>query len=330
MSDGQISLKGIIAGYEAERVLPSSPALRALTERHIAPHADAIVRDMLELRAEADAYFLVRLDGIAAQRPSADEGVERKGYPVSYCLEITRYMLTLMSRTPAPAHMSGLRAMHDFVRAGGPVKRVWGALRGGYFQNAIQVGSYYLDVANDTVNPQKPKIEFLPMEKANFNNIGSFFEFARVGQAYWKCRTIPNRYFPELAPFYPAITFENNGGVRLDSRNSFMFPMNIAKRFEPARDFVFSDDRDDDDLAPYVDWIARYAARDARTRDSDHPLRFCPNADSELRAAFVEVAAQDEHALTQSVERALGPDTHFLEVGGLGIEELPHMKRTEA
>ncbi len=239
-------------------------------------------------------------------------------------------MLTLMSREPVPAHMSGLQALHDFVRAGGVVKRVWGALRGGYFQNAIQVGTWYLDVANDTVNPQKPKIEFLPLAEANFNNIGSYFEFARVAQLYWKCRTIPNRYFPNLAAFYPAITFEKNGTVRFDSRNSFMFPMNIAKRFAPARDYVLGEDLAGDALAPYIDWLERYAARDPRCTERDHPMWFHRASADELDAGFRALAAQDMPALTLSVECALGPDTHFLHLPDIGGADLPHRKETVA
>lgn len=332
LKDGGLFLDGLIARYKAEQVLPATDALRTLTRLHIAPHAADIVRDMFELRAETDVFFLKRLEGEgrAGAMPSADEGMPVASYPVSYCLEITRHMLMLMSREPAPPRMTGLAAMHDFVRAGGSVRRVWGALRGGYFQNAIQVGTYYLDVANDTVNPAKPKIEFLPLAEANFNNVGSYFEFARVGQGYWQCRTIPNRYFPNLAPFYPAITFGKDGAVRFDSRNSFMFPMNIAKRFGPARDFVMGDDLDETALDPYLDWLARYAARDERTSDRHHPMWFRKVAHAELDAAFRTAVAQDADATAQSVSRALDPDIRFLDFPDMAGETLPHMQPAEA
>lgn len=330
LEDGAF-LKDLVARYRAELIIPAKPELCALTDKHIAPHLDAIVRDMLELRVETDAHFREQIAGRLGAMPQADEGMAAQPvtYPISYCLEITRYMLMLMSREPVPTHMHGLRAIHDFVRAGGPVKRVWGALRGGYFQNAIQVGTFYLDVANDTVNPAKPKIELLPMADANFNNIGSYFEFARVGAAYWKCRTIPNRYFPNLAPFYPAIAFDKSGVARFESRNSFMFPMNIARRFEPARDFVLGDDVGGGTLDPYIDWLQRYAARDPRTSDRAHPLWFCRDADAELHESFRAIAAQDVQALTQSAKRALASDTHFLNIPELGGDALPHMNGAE-
>ena len=56
----------------------------------------------------------------------------------------------------APA--SGLIALVAFMSHGGTMRKVWGDLRGEYFQNAFIVGSLYVDVANYTVVPTKPAI----------------------------------------------------------------------------------------------------------------------------------------------------------------------------
>lgn len=296
----------LIAGYRAQLISPVDAEMQALVERLIVPNADAIVRDMFALRAETDAFMLPRVGGAA--KPDEGSDGTPAGYPVSYCLEITRHMLHLMSRVPAPAHMTGLEALHAFARAGGTVKRVWGALRGSYFQNAIQVGSYYLDVANDTVNPKKDKVELLPLSEANFRNVESYFEFEAVARAYWKCHTLPNRYFPNLAPFYPILVFSRRGAIRLESVNSFMFPMNIVKEFEPARAFVFGD-RSDEELDPYVAFLARLAARDARMSDPEGPLYFSavPEA-SRLEGNFARVARFGPPGIDAAMERLVGVD----------------------
>lgn len=306
------TLEELMGMYRAECILPASPALAALTDEFITPNVDAIVRDMFELRAEADAHFL-RLLAQPRMVVRPDEGVAPGStrYPISFCLEITRHMLKLMSRQPVAAHMTGLRALHDFVRAGGPVKRVWGALRGGYFQNAIQVGTFYLDVANDTVTPTKPKVEMLKMADANFNNINSFFEYARVGAAYWKARIIPNTFFPNVAPFLPAIVFDKDGSVRLEGRNSYLFPMNIDKGHRPARDFIMHEGLDAATHDMARDVLRVYAALDPRCADPSHPLWFRDTAPEERAAGFEAVATLGPVEFIAEVNRVLGPDSQF-------------------
>lgn len=321
----------LIKMYRADSILPETPEMRVATATHIAPHVDAIMRDMLELRAETDAHFRGLLAVKATDGPHRDSGLSAGAvhYPISFCLEITRHMLALMSREPVPVHMTGLQALHNFVRAGGQVKRVWGALRGGYFQNAIQVGTYYLDVANDTVTVTKPKIEMLLLADANFNNITSFFEFARVGQVYWKARIIPNIYFPNVAPFLPAIAFDAQGTMRLEARNSYMFPMNMASRFRSGRDFVMDARETSQALAPYAEAARRYAERDPRCRERGHPLWYDENAREALDARFAEVSALDETKLMVEINRALGPDTLLTDSAKMG-GELPHMMTAES
>ncbi len=312
MRDRGFSLQGLIEDYRAELISPVDEKTQNLVDRFIAPNQAAIVRDMYELRAETDKHLLARLG--EAVKP--DEGLDgKKGYPVSFCLEITRYMLRLMSREPVPPHMTGLKALHDFVRAGGIVKRIWGALRGTYFQNAIQVGSFYLDVANDTVNPDKDDIEMLPLVESGFRSLDSYFEFAQVGQIYWKYRMIPNRFFPHLAPFYPIISFSKEGVIRLESSNSYMFPMNIEKRFSPAREFVLAGEGADEAAAPYERLLVRVAAMDPRTSRPDSALYFTPNADdATLARNFARREARSAVELERDVEKVLRIDTRLWKV----------------
>lgn len=313
MADGY-TLQQLLGMYRAECILPATSQLQALTDEYITPHLDEIVRDMFELRAETDGHFLKQLEQPhMVLKP--DEGIEpgASKYPISFCLEITRYMLMLMSREPVPAHMTGLQALHAFVRAGGPVKRVWGSLRGEYFQNAVQVGTYYLDVANDTVNPAKPKVEMLQMADANFNNIYSYFEYARVGENYWKSRIIPNTFFPNVAPLLPALVFSKGRGFRLEARNSFLFPMNLDRGRRPARDYVMHEALDAKARAAFAKLFRLYAAFDPRCNDPRHPLWFCDATGDDLSAQFDAVDALAPDALAAKFNRVLGQDTLFME-----------------
>lgn len=188
------------------------------------------------------------------------------------------------------ADTKGVQELRDYCRNGGTVKRIWGALRGKYFQNAIQAGSYYIDVANDTVDPAKDKVEILPLQESGFRNIGSFHEFSDVAESYWKCRTVPNLFFPNLAPFFPIVAFFDDGDVRLESKNSFMFPMNLEKGLQLARDFVFNNSRREEDIETCRAILEDLLAAECNP-DDNHLFHFS--------------AARDDRKLAESFEACL-------------------------
>jgi len=93
-----------------------------------------------------------------------------KPYPLGQCLEIS---LAVEQRLKAvdPAALSGPaqvghQAWSAFLAVGGTMRRIWGDLRGKYFQNAFLLGTLYVDVSNDTVVPTKPKVEILPFHES--------------------------------------------------------------------------------------------------------------------------------------------------------------------
>lgn len=282
------SVAQIIDAYRAELVVPPDDHMRALSAAHIEPNIVEIIKDLKALRVRADEHFSKLRDQMRRKEIPVNPALLAKlqGYPVSCCLEITRYMLTLMSEAPAAEYTSGLKAVHDFYRAGGQVKRIWGALRETYFQNAIQAGEYYIDVANDTVDPMKEKVEILTLADSGFRNLQDFHHYANVGEKYWKCRMIPNWFFPNLAPLFPIITINAAGALRFDSKNIFMFPKNIESNFLLASDFL-SEDR-------HIDFVASSFQSNLKTKmasvhavDEAHFLSFSPRRDDEkLKRSF--------------------------------------------
>ena len=125
-----------------------------------------------------------------------------KPYPYGQCLEITQAVQQRLSDATealfqnSPA-IRGYRAYTAFRKAGGIMRQVWGDLRGEFFQNAFQVGTLYVDVANDSVTPTKPKVEILPFAEARLTPIADFRHFSRIATAYWKVQIYPNHVLPE-------------------------------------------------------------------------------------------------------------------------------------
>lgn len=158
-------------------LLPNEPGFideafqHALTERHLIP-----------VRHELGALFLNLRNALDPELRQARPVKQGKAYPLGQCLEISEALFKRLSHidpaTLEPDAALGLDALKTLVRQGGSVRQVWGDLRGEYFQNAMLVGTLYVDVANDTVDPHKPPVEILPFAEARLRPIGDFRHFS--------------------------------------------------------------------------------------------------------------------------------------------------------
>lgn len=186
----------------------------ALTRRFLTPAAAEIEQALLALRIQTDQV----LGNNAPSRYG-------KPYPLGYCWEISNDVAGRLRKRIARPVTPGERALSAFLKNGGRGRHLWGALRGKYFQNAFQFGQLYIDVANDTVDIRKPKIEILPMEDAGFALIQDAAHFARISQAYWGVRIYANHALPSLAPAFPMIGVDSWGRARLQSSSQYMFEL---------------------------------------------------------------------------------------------------------
>lgn len=204
----------------------------ALTERHLLPAL-----------AELEAFFLaVRALVDPALRQSKPTKLG-KPYPIGQCLEITlAVQQALHNAAAAFTHNAtatrGYKAFSAFRKAGGAVRQVWGDLRGEFFQNAFQIGTLYVDVANDTVTPTKPKVEILPFAEAALNPIADFRHFTSLATTYWQARIYPNHVLPELAPSCPLIHVMPNGNIRIAEATQYMVALSQAKAFRASEEVL--------------------------------------------------------------------------------------------
>ncbi|WP_133065461.1 hypothetical protein [Niveispirillum lacus] len=139
-----------------------------------------------------------------------------------------------LARPTAPAE----RAMAAFVRSGGIIRPIWGALRGQFFQNATQMGALYVDVANDTVTVTKPKVEILPLARADIVNIADLTHFAEIAGKYWNAQIVANHVAPALAPLLPMLAIFGEQEARLVSVCDYMISLMMRDRFHMAERWV--------------------------------------------------------------------------------------------
>lgn len=218
---------------QSEAVSAAGLGQAGLRERHLPWPDAAILADLFRLRAEADAAIHAES---AAGRGQAD----LSGYPAGFCKPIRDFGLArLLAPVGVDAARPAFRAVAGFRAAGGIVKGVWGVQKGIYFQNAIQLGDLWCDLANDTVVVTRPAVEVCPLAEAGFEELASFEQFTRVAACYWGQDAYPNHVFPELAAVLPVILVSSTGQLRLPAPKTLL-PRNIRLDYRLAESFLGS------------------------------------------------------------------------------------------
>jgi len=176
-------------------IVPVGPEAAKETLIRLAGSEERLTAYFLALRLEADAALTPRL------KPAAG-----KPYPYGRCEEISGDVFTrLVARIERPTNDID-RALRALAEEGGVIRRVWGALRGLYFQNAFQIGGLYVDVSNDTVVVTKPKIEILPIAESGMEPIRDLTHFREIAALYWGATIYVNHLAPSLAPLLPMVS----------------------------------------------------------------------------------------------------------------------------
>ena len=302
---------------DLERVLPIDDRQRQLTERYIAPVLPQLEQEFLAIRETVDERIRRRLAEAKASGRIPPGGPDPEVYPKGFCLPITVQAAAEFEARGAADPSPAYQAVTAFRREGGHVTKVWGILRDMYFQNALQLGSMYFDVANDTVDATKPKVEHMPFAESGFRNIESYAGFADVAERYWQCTIVPNLHFPRLAPLLPMLLVSDDGRLTLHSAIYYMQRLNADSSFHAAEQFItdspWADKRLPDE---WLDRIARYKAEHlspaVRTpRDGVAPtevVRLC----AEYRASAVYTSrpflTRVMHSAT-AISIAADPDT---------------------
>ena len=175
--------------------------------------------------------------------------------------------------------------------------------KGRYFQNAIQVGNLYVDVANDTVDPSKHWLEWAPVREVQYENVSDIARIAQVSAAYHGCAVHPNTVFPLLAPVVPLLAVRSNGRIDLLDAALPAFLKDLSSGLEGCRRWAASGFGG---TAPLPEaHVATLRAACGRNDASVFPFEFRPCSAPELveqASAFAEaVRDPSRHGLVTAV-----------------------------
>ena len=193
----------------------------------------------LEIAELAEQLLNIRL-GVDVELAPKLPVFHGKPYPLGRCREIrdSVYAKVHSGITDSSSPFASLfKAAWD---RGIKFEKVWGDLRGEYFQNAIKFGDWYIDVANDTVDMQKPKIEILPWQDSGMRFIRDYNHFAEIARRYWQVTVYANTVFPKIAPILPLTIIYPDHSVSFAAANDFMINLTRSQCFQPSLDIASS------------------------------------------------------------------------------------------
>ena len=157
-------------------------------------------------------------------------------YPIGYCFSITDSILKSVERMGLENILGNVFDVDNLI-----LKRIYIILDDKYFQNAIQMGTLYIDVANDTVDVKKEKVVVKHLKDVNYKNFGDFEHFAIVAERYLNVKLYPNKDFPEVFDIFPLIVYSESHGYNFFDYNATMFFKNVASNFELSEKFKKSE-----------------------------------------------------------------------------------------
>ena len=155
-------------------------------------------------------------------------------YPIGQCTRITNISWELIDQKGLLPQTEGFSHLKAFIDSGGLFRVIWGGIRNVYFQTAFQAGTYYFDIANDTVDVAKPKIDHALLDESGFHDIESYKEYMQIKSSYQGVLLFANNFMPGIFPYFPLFVYSQEK-KRLGIDNSmYMARLNIAKNFRSA------------------------------------------------------------------------------------------------
>lgn len=257
---------------------------RELTERILVPAQEMIEGELRYMRRRYDERMKKVFKEVMREWPKewvGDPSLKHPSlYPIGYCDQITDYVLTQIYILMGDPIVPGMSTLGQFVKKGGVLRKIHGIQHGKYFQNGIQAGGLWIDVAGDTMDTTQPPVEICSMEASGFKNLDDFTTSGEVSESYWQCNVYPNDIFPFLAPFLPFVEVSKNGFVQMGHTTRGTFATNALADFRPAEDFIFKSRFSDRKLPPEIHkLIGRRFSWDEDTYDFDcgepHSDVFC-------------------------------------------------------
>ncbi|MCA9486106.1 MAG: hypothetical protein H6500_01305 [Candidatus Woesearchaeota archaeon] len=186
------------------------------------------------LRTKIDPEFRKKKKAFREQIGRFEEytfGISPIDYPVGFCGQITLRGFALFEKS---------QLFIEFKEKGIILKKVFGKINDKYFENAIQIGNYYLCIANNALNPKLPPVTIKKIEESGFKNIEKIKDTLPIMKAYWNVEIITNP-IAELSFRHPFLMVRNNW-CKLCPNFERLFLNDCLSDFQDSENFLFQKD----------------------------------------------------------------------------------------
>jgi hypothetical protein len=288
-----------IAARAHAQDLIRDPGQDRVTRQRLIPAMGAIVERLRLHRGAVDEEFLAKRAQASVDSSAVPGELRLSAYPVGFCLPIRDQVWERALGDPFVQEAIGRETV---------VRKIFVLLKGRYFQNAVQLGNLYIDVANDTVWPDKPKIEWAELERVPYENVDRWAPLAAVARRYLNVELYPNFLFPLAFPVAPFFAIRPSGRIDLFLVQDILLLKDLGDGMRRAKELL-------DD----ANWMVRRlpAAYETLLRaacganlHAAFPLEYAPVQPADLRtgvlAEFATLAAQPPERVAATIDQYLG------------------------
>ena len=205
------------------------PVQRQLTITHILPHIARFMADIAVFRTVFDTTFLKAQATKSAHSGASIYGMKTLSqYPTGYCEDIRNGLFDLLKKHPfvIKAEQKGII-----------FRKVYIILNDSYFQNGIQLGNLWIDVANDTVNPKEARIYYKNLSDLMYENLSDYDTYYTVLEKYLHLSVYPNTLFPNIAPRFPVFALDTEGVCHVLNHQEIILYKDILEQFSLSDQF---------------------------------------------------------------------------------------------
>ncbi len=231
--------KSIVKNISDHSLLEIDEKQTYLTKKYIEPISDNVLELVSAIRNYYDKLVFKKIKTFDKKSKIYKEYSK---YPEWFCLQIRDSVLQILEWEIKEKYKryEPISSLRQFIKHWWILKWAWWIQNNIHFHNWIQLWNYFLDVANDTVDTTKSKIELSLLSHSGFKNIDSVEEFWNIVELYWNRKVYPNIYFPRLAPFCPIITIDEKWDIFIPDLCTALFSKNILNSFELSYKFIFN------------------------------------------------------------------------------------------
>lgn len=204
-----------------------SETQEALTEKHVKPIVDDLFDLTVRARKVVDVkYSNKKKENSKTVNRNAGE-VELEYYPTGYCREIRDEVFDALKES---------EMLKNLVKNGLLFKQVYVALNNKYTHNAIQLGSLFIDVANDSVGVGHPVV-FTDIKNVDYRNLDEYDAYYKLAESYLNLKLYPNIYLKEIAEVFPMIALDSCGFCHFFHHQEITLYKDISLNFQLAKNF---------------------------------------------------------------------------------------------